>query len=67
LQQIVNEKLQEKQVELAEYIAEMNDLIEIGALKEVFDFQLWLEDVKKESVYCFQEISAIAKIYMRHL
>jgi NADPH:quinone reductase-like Zn-dependent oxidoreductase len=63
----VNKKLQEKQVELAEYIAEMNDLIEIGALKEVFDFQLWLEDVKKECVYCFQEISAIAKIYMQHL
>jgi len=56
-----------KQLELAEYIAKMNDLIDQGVIRNSFDFLHWLEGVKKDCVSCFDEIEVIVKTYVKHL
>ena len=55
----------EKETELQEFIAEMNDLIEKGILTNPSDFYLWLEDVESECVHCFKELRDIVNRYIR--
>jgi hypothetical protein len=56
-----------KEIELIEFVAEMNDLIEKGILRQASDFQLWLEDVHSECMYCFKELSDIVNVYIEYL
>ncbi len=56
-----------KEIELIEFIAEMNDLIENGVLMQPHDFILWLEDVQGECVNCYHELYAIVNEYIRNI
>jgi len=57
----------DKQVELADFIAEMNGLIDIGKIRESSDYLLWLEKAKEQCLNCYEEIEAIVKIYIENL
>jgi hypothetical protein len=57
----------DKKIELLEFVSEMNDLIDKGILRRPSDFQLWLEDVQEECIHCFEEISQIVQMYIKHL
>ena len=57
----------DKKLELFGFVSEMNDLIDKGVLRDPSDFQLWLDDVENECIHCFNEISEIVNIYIRHL
>lgn len=53
------EGLSKSEIELAEFIVELNDLTNKGILKQPEDYLLWLEDVEGECNYCFDELSDI--------
>ncbi len=57
----------DKQAELADFVAEMNGLIDIGKIRESSDYLLWLENVKEHCLNCYEEIEAIVKIYINNL
>jgi len=57
----------DKQVELADFITEMNGLIDIGKIRESSDYLLWLENIKNDCFNCYEEIEAIVKIYIDNL
>jgi len=57
----------DKQAELADIVAEMNGLIDIGKIRESSDYLLWLENVKEHCLNCYKEIEAIVKIYIENL
>ncbi|MBN2480358.1 MAG: hypothetical protein JXB19_01360 [Bacteroidales bacterium] len=56
-----------KEIELSEFVAEMNDLIDRGVLRRPEDFKLWLEDVRGECIHCYHDISEIVNIYINYL
>jgi len=55
------------QYELADFIAEMNELIDKGLLIIPFDYENWLKEISTECKYCYQEVTEIAGIYIFHL
>ena len=60
-------KISNREIELAEFISEMNDLIEKGILRQASDFQLWLEDVQGECRLCYHDLTGIVHKYMEYL
>ena len=61
----MQEKKNIAQQEFDEFLSEMSDLINSGALRGRFDFQLWLEEVEDECIYCFKELSAFVEAYIQ--
>ena len=61
----MQEKKNIAQQEFDEFLSEMSDLINSGALRGRFDFQLWLEDVEDECNYCFKELSEFVEAYLQ--
>ncbi|MEA1897411.1 MAG: hypothetical protein U9N53_07080 [Bacteroidota bacterium] len=53
------------QQEFDEFLSEMSDLINSGALRGRYDFQLWLEEVESECKYCFKELSEFVEKYIQ--
>jgi len=57
----------DRQAELADFVSEMNNLIDIGKIREASDYLLWLENIKEHCLNCYEEIEAIVKIYIENL
>ena len=53
------------QQEFDEFLSEMSDLINLGALSGRYDFYLWLEEVEDECNYCFKELSEFVEEYIQ--
>ena len=53
------------QQEFDEFLSEMSDLINLGALSGRYDFYLWLEEVEDECNYCFKELSKFVEEYIQ--
>ena len=61
----MQEEKNNAQKEFDEFLSEMSDLINLGALKVRYDFQLWLEEVEDECNYCFKELSEFVEEYIQ--
>ena len=61
----MQEEKNNAQQEFDEFLSEMSDLINSGALRGRSDFHLWLEEVEDECNYCFKELSEFVEEYIQ--
>ena len=58
------QNISESGLELAGFMAEMQELISNGTLRHPDDFELWLEDVESECRYCYSDLKQIVNHYI---